>query len=125
MTLHSCLYSVLECRWNACFGIHDTICVAHQSCCLSTSHHSALRNWNIFHGMVLCVSLYFIKFCSHRFNFVTMLMCFPIERLCEHIYSFMHNNNNRVYTPLSEKCSQSRVFISPCHMNHIIQYYAY
>ena len=35
------------------------------------------------------------------------------------------NNNNRVYTPLSEKCSQSRVFISQCHMNHIIQYYAY
>ena len=36
-----------------------------------------------------------------------------------------NNNNNRVYTPLSEKCSQSRVFISQCHMNHIIQYYAY
>ena len=35
------------------------------------------------------------------------------------------NNNNRVYTPLSEKCSQSRVFISQCHMNHLIQYYAY
>ena len=33
-----------------------------------------------------------------------------------------NNNNNRVYTPLSEKCSQSRVFISQCHMNHIIQY---
>ena len=27
------------------------------------------------------------------------------------------NNNNRVYTPLSERCSQSRVFISQCHMN--------
>ena len=37
-----------------------------------------------------------------------------------------NNNNNRVYIPLSEKCSQSRVFISQCHMNHmIIQYYAY
>ena len=32
-----------------------------------------------------------------------------------------NNNNNRGYTPLSEKCSQSRVFISQCHMNHIIQ----
>ena len=36
-----------------------------------------------------------------------------------------NNNNNRVYTPLSEKCSQSRVFISQRHKNHIIQYYAY
>ena len=36
-----------------------------------------------------------------------------------------NNNNNRVYTPLSERCSQSRVFISQCHMNHIVQYYAY
>ena len=35
---------------------------------------------------------------------------------------YNNNNNNRVYTPLSEKCSQSRVFISQCHMNHIIQY---
>ena len=33
-----------------------------------------------------------------------------------------NNDNNRVYTPLSERCSQSRVFISQCHMNHIIQY---
>ena len=32
-----------------------------------------------------------------------------------------NNNNNRVYTPLSERCFQSRVFISLCHMNHIIQ----
>ena len=38
---------------------------------------------------------------------------------------YNNNNNNRVYTPLSEKCSQSRVFISQCHMNHIIQYYVY
>ena len=29
------------------------------------------------------------------------------------------NNNNKVYTPLTERCSQSRVFISQCHMNHI------
>ena len=36
-----------------------------------------------------------------------------------------NNNNNKVYTPLSKKCSQSRVFISQCHMNHIVQYYAY
>ena len=36
-----------------------------------------------------------------------------------------NNNDNRVYTPLSEKCSQSRVFISQCHINHIIQYYEY
>ena len=26
---------------------------------------------------------------------------------------------------LSEKCSQSRVFISQCHIIHIVQYYAY
>ena len=32
------------------------------------------------------------------------------------------NNNNNVYKHLSERCSQSRVFISQCHMNHIIQY---
>ena len=36
-----------------------------------------------------------------------------------------NNNTNRVYTLLSGKCYQSRVFISQCHMNHIIQYYAY
>ena len=36
-----------------------------------------------------------------------------------------NNNNNKVYTPLSEKCSQSRVFISQCHIIHIVQYYAY
>ena len=33
-----------------------------------------------------------------------------------------NNNNNKAYTPFSEKCSQLRVFISRCHMNHIIQY---
>ena len=36
-----------------------------------------------------------------------------------------NNNNDKVYTPLSEKCSQSRVFISQCHIIHIVQYYAY
>ena len=36
-----------------------------------------------------------------------------------------NNNNNKVYTPLSEKCSQSRVFTSQCHIIHIVQYYAY
>ena len=34
-----------------------------------------------------------------------------------------NNNNDKVYTPLSEKCSQSRVlFISQCHIIHIVQY---
>ena len=27
-------------------------------------------------------------------------------------WKILNNNNNRVYTPLSERCSQSRVFIS-------------
>ena len=36
-----------------------------------------------------------------------------------------NNNNNKVHTPLSERCSQSRVFISQWNMNHVIQYYAY
>ena len=36
-----------------------------------------------------------------------------------------NNNNDKVDTPLSEKCSQSRVFISQCHIIHIVQYYAY
>ena len=36
-----------------------------------------------------------------------------------------NNNNDKVYTPLSEKCSQPRVFISQCHIIHIVQYYAY
>ena len=36
-----------------------------------------------------------------------------------------NNNNNRVYTPLSGRCSQSRVFTSQSLMNHIIQYYEY
>ena len=49
------------------------------------------------------------------------------------IYNIMFNNNNnsnnnninnRVYSPHSQRCSQTRVFISQCHMNHIIQYYA-
>ena len=30
-----------------------------------------------------------------------------------------NNNNNNVYTPLPERCSQSRVFVSQSHMNHI------
>ena len=30
-----------------------------------------------------------------------------------------NNNNNRVYTPLSERYSQSRVFISQYNINHI------
>ena len=38
---------------------------------------------------------------------------------------YNNNNNDKVYTPLSEKCSQSRVFISQCHIIHIVQYYAY
>ena len=29
------------------------------------------------------------------------------------------NNNSKVYTPLSGRCSQSRVFVSQSHMNHI------
>ena len=61
-----------------------------------------------------------------------VLNCFLDEQIIVYIYkSLLVNNNNnnninnRVYTPLSEKFSQSRVFISQCHMNHIIQYYAY
>ena len=56
------------------------------------------------------------------------MLCLVV--LYESLYRLVSNNNNnnsnnRVYTPLSDKCSQSRVFISQCHMNHIIQYYAY
>ena len=32
---------------------------------------------------------------------------------------WINNNNNKAYTPLSERCSQSRVFVSQSHMNHI------
>ena len=36
----------------------------------------------------------------------------------EYLYINNNNNNNdKVYTPLSEKCSQSRVFISKNHHN--------
>ena len=34
-------------------------------------------------------------------------------------YVLCYCNNNKVYTPLSERCSQSIMFISQCHMNHI------
>ena len=33
--------------------------------------------------------------------------------------SYFINNNNKIYTPLSERCSQSRVFVSQSYMNHI------
>ena len=49
----------------------------------------------------------------------TIVYCYNILRTDN------NNNNNKVYTPLSEKCSQSRVFISQCHIVHIVQYYAY
>ena len=61
-----------------------------------------------------------------------MLICSPIFRVTWlrkwSVLDFVNNNNNnndKVYTPLSEKCSQSRVFISQCHIIHIVQYYAY
>ena len=51
---------------------------------------------------------------------------FISEKKCNIVITFNNNNNNnKVYTPLSEKCSQSRVFISQCHIIHIVQYYAY
>ena len=59
---------------------------------------------------------------------------FKVCKLLKHAYNYneesyktvmtytmpYNNNNNKVYTPLCERCSQSRVFISQCHMNHII-----
>ena len=34
-------------------------------------------------------------------------------------WKILNNNNNRAYTPLSERCSQSRVFISQYNINHV------
>ena len=55
------------------------------------------------------------------------VICNLFENFLHYYYfdSNNNNNNNKVYTPLSEKCSQSRVFISQCHIIHIVQYYAY
>ena len=48
---------------------------------------------------------------------------YPITCYEMSIINNNNNNNDKVYTPLSEKCSQSRVFISQCHIIHIVQYY--
>ena len=58
--------------------------------------------------------LYDVLLFLHNHNCIMLCSEFP-----------NNNHNNKVYTPLSERCSQSRVYISQCHMNHILQYYAY
>ena len=37
----------------------------------------------------------------------------------KYIYNNNNNNNNKVYTPLSERCSQSRVFIYSMILMHV------
>ena len=63
--------------------------------------------------------------CIHPIDICDGVMHCPLSGDDELLCNNNNNNNNKVYTPLSEKCTQSIVFISQCHIIHIVQYYAY